>query len=103
MLKFLKKFLFLAFFFIFFQNFCFSQNILYQHNPHTTQSENNMYFNINYINDEDFNTKYSTGMILPNTTANITYTLNSIYCIDDFKIYWHLISPVFFKIFIGMK
>ena len=97
----LKKFLFFVFFFIFFLKICLSQNILYQHNPHTTQSENNMYFDINYINDEDFNTMYSTGMILPNTTTNITYSLDTTYCIDDFKIYWMMSSPVFFKIFIG--
>lgn len=96
----LKKFLFFVFFLIFFLKFCFSENILYQHNPYATQSENNNYFNLNYINDENLNSMYSSDLILPNSTVNITYTFNTIYCIDEFKIFWMMI-PTFYKIFVG--
>ena len=99
MLGFLKKFLFLVFFFIFF-TFSNSQNILLNNNPHITQSENNQYFNSIHLNDDNMNTLYSTGMIFQNSSVNITYTLDSTYCIDDFKIFW-MSFPIYFKVFIG--
>lgn len=99
MLEFFKKFLFLIFFLIFF-SFSNSQNILLNNNPHTTQSENNQYFNSNYLNDDNMNTIYSSGTITSNNSTNITYTLDSTYCLDDFKIYW-MSFPIYFKVFVG--
>lgn len=89
--------IYFIFFFVFLQ-FCFAyENILLHLHPNVTHNENNQFFNLNYLNDGDLTTFYSTNSIHPNTTAIINYKLNSIYCIDTLELYWMNI-PLYFMI-----
>ena len=87
--------IYIIFIIIFIQISLGSENILLNNNPNVTHNENNNYFNLNFINDENLNTLYSTGTIKANTTASITYYLDSIYCIDDLDIFWINIPDYF--------
>lgn len=74
-------------------------NILVNFQPYVTHNENNQFFHLNNLNDDNLETLYSTGTILPNTTATITYNLDSIYCFDNFEIFWINIPPIFYITF----
>ena len=73
------------------------QNILQGYIPEVTHSIENEYFKLSYLTDNNLNTFYSTGMIEPNTTADIKFTFQNTFCLETLSIYW-MITPSYFKI-----
>ena len=87
-------------YFVIFLQYCLAyENILLHLKPNVSQYDNNQYFNVNYLNDGDLSTFYSTGTIAPKTNVTIDYKLESIFCVDDLDIYWMNI-PSFFVVYI---
>ena len=78
-----------------------AQNILLGKLANVSHISNNPIHGVQYLNDENGNTFYETGSIMPQNNATITYDLKEIYCIDSFDIYW-LTIPKYFQIFTSL-
>ena len=79
-----------------------AQNILIGKTAKVSHISNNPIHGIQYLNDENGNTFYETGIINPDKNATIIYDLTEIYCIDSFDIYW-LTIPSYFQVFTSLN
>ena len=90
----------LCLFFSIFINFCCGENILLNKLPNASQYANSSHYKLEYISDESHDTLFSSGNIQAMSNITITFNLDSIYCINDFNIYW-LLGPSIYQILIS--